>query len=106
MGFASAPAFELWLTAERAHLHASAESVLHEAAVASLAAGHGLAAVDYATRLLTLNPYDENSHVLLARALRAAGRSDAARRHVERTEEAFRRELGCSPAPPSAWTPS
>ena len=56
MDFPSCPSFDAWLINERRHLQAGCEAVLHEAAVAGLAAGaHGVAA-DHATRLVALDP--------------------------------------------------
>jgi DNA-binding SARP family transcriptional activator/Tfp pilus assembly protein PilF len=99
LSFGSAPAFELWLTGERARLGASSEAVLREAALASLARREIPTATGFATRLVALNPYDENAHVLLARCLGAKGDGQAAERHVEKATELFRRDLGVEPSP-------
>lgn len=97
--FNSEPGFDLWLTSERARLRAAAEAILHEATLATLARGRSGLALEYATRLVSLNPYDENTHVLLARALVDAGRIEEARRHVDKTIGMFRAELGIAPSP-------
>lgn len=97
--FDSEPAFDLWLTTQRVRLRAAAEAMLHEATLATLAGGQPGLALEYATHLVSLNPYDENSQVLLARALVDAGRVEEARRHVEKTARMFRAEFGNAPSP-------
>lgn len=97
--FDSEPAFDLWLTSERARLGAAAEAILHEATLATLARGQSGLALEYATRLVSLSPYDENAHVLFARALVDSGRVEEARRHVDKATGMFRAELGAAPSP-------
>ncbi|MDH4118255.1 MAG: SARP family transcriptional regulator [Acidimicrobiia bacterium] len=99
LSFGTAPAFDLWLTTERARLGAASEAMLREAAVANLAIqDHGRALV-FASRLVSMNPYDENGHVLVCRAMVASGDSEGAERHVDRTTELFEEELGVAPSP-------
>lgn len=94
--FDSAPAFELWLTGARRRIRATAASVLHEAALATLA--HDPSdAVAVAQRLIDVDPYDENHHVLLIRALTAAGRRGEAGEHAEECARFLKRELGVQP---------
>lgn len=97
--FPANPGFELWLASERRHLNGAAEAVLREAALASLARGAPEAAAKYAFRLVRLNPYDENHHVLLVRSLSILGDHEAAVRQVELCTDLFRRELGVEPSP-------
>lgn len=99
LSFGSAPAFELWLTGERARFGASSEAMLREATLASLARREIARATEFATRLVSLNPYDENAHVVLARCLGARGNAEAARQQVEKAAELFRSELGIDPSP-------
>jgi DNA-binding SARP family transcriptional activator len=99
MAFRSSPGFEMWLENERRHIAGTTAAVLHEAALALLARGDATAAAHHASLLVGLNPFEENSHVLLVRCLRAAGDSEAALRHVENCSELFVRELGASPSP-------
>jgi DNA-binding SARP family transcriptional activator len=98
LSFRSSPGFENWLENERRHLAGTTAGVLHEAALALLAAGEAAAARDHAARLVRLNPYDENAQVLLVRCLRAAGDPEAARRQVSACKELFWRELGVEPS--------
>jgi DNA-binding SARP family transcriptional activator len=90
-------AFEVWLATERRHLHATAESVLREAAFARLATGACVEATDLAARLVRQNPLDEDYQVLLVRCLAAAGDGVGAARQASACRELFRRELGVSP---------
>lgn len=94
----SAPSFELWLTNERARLSAASEAILHEATLATLAQRNHGDALEFATRLLSLNRYDENNHVLLARVLRSSGDVEAAERQVAEAVQLFRKELGVEPS--------
>lgn len=94
----SAPSFELWLTNERARIGAASEAILHEAALANLAQRNYIDALEYATRLVSLNRYNENSHVMLARALRLSGDIEGAERQVELAVRLFREELGVDPS--------
>ncbi|MDQ3990701.1 MAG: SARP family transcriptional regulator, partial [Actinomycetota bacterium] len=93
------PAFDLWLENERRHVAGLTEAVLHEAALASLARGAAEVAVDHASRLVALNPLDENAQVLLVRCLRAAGRPEDAARQVKAATKLLKEELGVGPSP-------
>ena len=99
MSFATAAAFESWLLVERRRLVGAMEGVLHESALARLAAGEPDAAIGLARRATSLNPLDENNQELLVRCLAAGGDRDAARAQAEACEELFRRELGYEPSP-------
>lgn len=95
----SAPGFDLWLISERARFAAAAEAILHEATVASLAQGKAEQALAHATRLVSLNQFDENAHALLARSLIAAGDRKGAEHRVQTAVRLFRKELGVEPSP-------
>jgi DNA-binding SARP family transcriptional activator len=99
MVFRSSPGFEIWLENERRFLAGTTAAVLHQGALALLARGDAAAAARHASVLVELNPFDENSHVLLVRCLRAAGDSEAAMRQVEACAELFNRELDADPSP-------
>ncbi|HSI91885.1 MAG TPA: bacterial transcriptional activator domain-containing protein [Jiangellaceae bacterium] len=99
MSFDASPAFQFWLDGERRHLMAASETVLQDAARARLAHGDPAAAVTDATRLVELNPLDENSHVLLILALRAAGAHDQAAEQARACRELLQRELGIDAGP-------
>lgn len=96
---AAGAAFELWLETERRLIDAASEAVLHEAALASLAAGDLDRAIDLATRLVNLSPYDENAQALLIRCLASAGDREGAAVRVRACTEQFRRDLGVEPTP-------
>jgi DNA-binding SARP family transcriptional activator len=99
LSFPSSPSFAVWLQAERRRMQATAQAVLHEAALARLAAGAATEAVDLAGRLLALDPLDESSQVLLVRCLSNAGQGVAAARQVAACRTLFQRELGVLPGP-------
>lgn len=94
--FDALPAFELWLTAERRRLGGLAAAVLREAALASVARDPERA-VGYGERLVALDPYDENHHVVLVRSLVAAGRHEEAVARVESCVGLFECELRQTP---------
>jgi DNA-binding SARP family transcriptional activator len=98
MSFSGCPGFEAWLLNERRHLQSASEAVLREAALARLVAGEEESAVDFAARLVALNPLDENYQELLIRSLAAGGDREAAARQLSACIELFRRELGVEPA--------
>lgn len=99
MSFDGSSAFETWLLVERRRLATASEALLHENALAHLAAGRSEAAVSEASRLVAMNPLDENYQTLLVRALAASGQREAALEQVARCERLFRRELGTPPSP-------
>lgn len=90
-------AFELWLDGERRRIEAATEAVLHEAASTMLARGEPDRAVEWAERLVGINPYEENYHALLIRALVVAGRTVEADARVEAATRLLREELGVEP---------
>jgi DNA-binding SARP family transcriptional activator len=95
----SAAGFESWLLAEQRRLMAASEEVLHEAAMASMSRGAFDDAIDYAVRLVTMTPADENHHALLIRLYRMTGDDAAARRQLTTCTELLARELGIEPGP-------
>jgi DNA-binding SARP family transcriptional activator len=96
--FGSSPAFEAWLLNERRRLVGAAEAALHDAALDRLAAGEAGPAVGLATRLISLNPYDENFQELLVRSYAEAGDREAANRQLASCVELFRTEYGREPS--------
>ena len=99
MSFDGCPGFETWLLVERRRLASSYEALLHEEALRHLGAGRYGPAVDAASRLVTLNPLDENYQALLVRSLTASGDRAAALDQVARCIALFEQELGTGPSP-------
>lgn len=89
--------FDRWLDGERRHLDGIRADVLREAALGRLSRGDPAGAVPLATRVLELDPYDENAAVLLVRALREAGDPRRAREVAEAVATRLRNELGTNP---------
>ena len=96
--FPSCPSFELWVEGERQRMVALAAGALREAAREEIASGRADQAVEHARRLVALQPWDENCHELLIRALAQSGDAPGARAHVEVVTEAFLDELGVAPS--------
>lgn len=95
---AAGPGFELWLAEERRRIRGLSASVLREAAHESLAAGAAGDAIDFARRLVDLEPLDENHHVLLVRCLARAGRRADAKAQAALSARILERELGLPPS--------
>lgn len=93
------PEFEAWLLAERRHIAASTEDVLHEACLALLARGDYGTALPLAVSLVGMNPYRESHQALLIRVYLIAGDADAAERQFDACARLFADELGVIPGP-------
>ena len=91
--------FDTWLLVERARLAACLDARLRRDALDGLARGDAGSALRLAGHLVARQALDEGAHVLLIRALVLSGNLEAARRHAERTEAEFLRELGELPSP-------
>lgn len=94
----SCPGFQLWLEGERRRVAGQAAAALRDAARAQVASDHADEGVLHARRLVGLEPWDENAHELLVRALAQAGHVEAARAHVDLVTELFLNELGTPPS--------
>jgi DNA-binding SARP family transcriptional activator len=92
-------AFEVWLETERRHLQALFEAVLREGALAKMASGQFVEAVDLASLLVQQNPLDEDYQVLLVRSLAVSGNGLGAARQAAACRTLFLRELGVQPGP-------
>ncbi len=92
------PAFDAWLLAERRRFTGLASGILREGVVRRLASGDGPGSIGLATRLVSLDEYDEEAQALLIRAHVAAGNGAEARRYQNATVERFHRELGIEPS--------
>jgi len=96
----NAPEFEMWILAQRARLRELALQALHMLVVHH--AGQGEAgratAIDYTTRLLTLEPWQEEAHRLMMRLLALSGRRSASLVQYERCRQILAEELGVEPA--------
>lgn len=98
MSLPACPGFELWLEGERRRVAGLAAAVLRDAARAEIASDRPGEAVPHARHLIELEPWDENAHELLVRALAQGGQVEAARAHVALVTRLFLEEMG---APPS-----
>lgn len=98
LAFPGCTGFELWLEGERQRVAGLAAAVLREAAREEIASGRPDEAVRHARRLASLEPWDENGHELLVRALARSGDVPGARAHVEVVTRSFLDELGEAPS--------
>lgn len=99
LAFPDSPGFELWLLNERRRLTGATAGLLQRAAVMCLAAGDPVGAVDFAERLVALDPLDEGHQALLIRSRVATGDVGGARQQLKACREVLRRELGVEPGP-------
>jgi DNA-binding SARP family transcriptional activator len=96
-----APEFEDWALAQRARLRELAMSALHRLAVHFTQqgdTGHA-AGIDYATRLLALEPWREAAHRDLMRLLAGSGQRGAALAQYETCRRVLAEELDVEPGP-------
>lgn len=93
------PEFELWLLAQRRRVAASAEAMVHEAALALLSRGEYDRAIPMAQSLVATNAYDESHQAVLIRAYAMAGDDEAARQQMSACTRLFAVELGVAPGP-------
>jgi len=94
-----APEFEIWVLAQRTRLRELALQALHILAVHHSAQGEAgwTAAIDYTSRLLSLEPWQEEAQRLMMRLLALTGRRSAALVQYERCRQILTEELGVEP---------
>jgi DNA-binding SARP family transcriptional activator len=95
-----APAFEQWASVQQMQLHDLAVRTFHTL-IAHYApqgsAGRALA-LNYGSRLLALEPWEESTHQLLMLLLAASGQPAAANKHFEVCRKILREESGAEPS--------
>lgn len=96
--FAGSDVFEDWASAERARLSGVAVIELERLARQT----GGKLGLQYARRLLSVEPMGEGSHRLMMELLAANGHRDLALRQYDLCSEMLRKELGVSPSPETA----
>lgn len=79
MVFAAEPAFETWLMFERSKLRSTTIGVLTEASASYLARRQPKLALEFASRLVTMDPYDEVGQELLIRCYARSGDKEGGR---------------------------
>lgn len=94
LDLSSAPAFDAWLQLQRHHLRAALEARLVAEAERRLDEGEHAEAADLALRAIELDPLAVAPNALLVEAYVTAAAHDAARHHVRRCTDLYRRELG------------
>jgi DNA-binding SARP family transcriptional activator len=95
------PAFETWITVQRAWLHDMAVTVLRRLLSAEVHAGRDDRAVHTSAKLLAVDPLQEEAHRALMRVYARQGRRTDALRQFRILADVLRRELG---VPPEAET--
>ncbi|WP_439671551.1 putative ATPase [Cupriavidus necator] len=96
---AAAPAFDHWLAIERERLRGVALAVMARLLAHHEQAGETERAIATATRLLALDPLQEDVHRTLIRLYERQGRQALALKQYRLCRAALQRELGVSPEP-------
>ncbi|MFQ6059295.1 MAG: tetratricopeptide repeat protein [Anaerolineae bacterium] len=91
------PAFEEWVMIERERLRQMALQALHSLAAHHAARGEYAAGIDYAIRLLTLDPWREEAHWQMMLLLALSGQHSAALVQYETCRRILADELGVEP---------
>jgi predicted ATPase/DNA-binding SARP family transcriptional activator len=94
-----APAFEEWLAALRERLRTQATQALHTLIEHHTTHGQYQAAIDFASRLLALEPWREEAHHQMMLLLARTGQRGAALAQYETCRRALAQELGVEPSP-------
>ncbi len=90
--------FDVWLSVERWRAESQVLGALHTATMQALSRRDGELASSLARELVSRAPLEEGGHVLLVKALVAAGNVEAAKERVAACEELFQAELGAKPS--------
>ena len=87
-----------WAVSMRTYYHTQFLKACDSAALALCEGGRYEQAVQICRRATILDPYNENSHLLLMRALSALGSQQAAIQHYSHVADMFMNQLGVSPS--------
>ncbi|MCI0475685.1 MAG: tetratricopeptide repeat protein [Anaerolineales bacterium] len=94
-----APAFEEWLLVERERLRALAVEALHRLVTYYIGWGEYADGLDYARRLLAMEPWREEAHRQMMRLLALSGQRGAALAQYETCRRVLAEELNAEPSP-------
>jgi DNA-binding SARP family transcriptional activator len=97
--FPECPEFDLWLGYQRRQIMGVYQAIVHEAALARLAADDAGGAIDLAARLVAVEPLEARSQELLIRCLARSGDRRRAEQQLLACEQLFERDLGMRPGP-------
>ncbi|MFC7245527.1 hypothetical protein ACFQO7_23880 [Catellatospora aurea] len=110
LSFDDSPAFDTWLSVERQRLVADCRALAHRRSVELLTAGQPQAAAVIAAQALENDRLNADLHAVLVSSLTRSGDHEAARAHLARCADLYRRELGvglpATVAAAAAWAPA
>jgi DNA-binding SARP family transcriptional activator len=92
-----APAFEEWVLVQRERLRQLALRLLHALSTHCIQHSHYLAGIEHANRLLTIEPWQEDSHRKLMQLLALSGQRSAAMAQYQVCRRILVEELGAEP---------
>lgn len=93
------PVFDEWLAGEREQLRQEAVSAYQQLVADGLEKGNHRQGIDYAHRLLTIEPTAEQTHRQLMRLYSASGYHSRALSQYQQLRQLLQRELGVEPMP-------
>ena len=97
--FSDSAAFEEWMLLKREHFRQRALAALHQLADLHEQQGQHAQAASLARRAIELEPWEEESHQQLMRALARSGRRGAALGQYEACRRLLSEQLGVEPSP-------
>lgn len=96
------PPYEEWLLGQQEALREEAVEALKTLVAAYLSRGEARFGIQYAKRLLAIDPLSEEAHRQLIRLYLVAGRRNSALAHYEHLRNLLNAELGVEPLPETA----
>ena len=96
------PPYEEWLLGQQEALREEAVEALKTLVAAYLSRGESRFGIQYAKRLLAIDPLSEEAHRQLIRLYLVAGRRNSALAHYEHLRNLLNAELGVEPLPETA----
>ncbi|MBY8872469.1 hypothetical protein K7640_11540 [Micromonospora sp. PLK6-60] len=94
LSFEDSPAFDTWLSVERQRLIADCRALAHRRSIELLTSGQPEQAAHIAVRALEGDRLNDELHAVLVTSLARSGDQAAARMHLARCADLYRRELG------------
>ncbi len=93
-----APGFEEWMLAQRARLRDLAMQAMSALVSESVACGDNARGIEYATRLIALDPWREETHRELMLVLARSGQRSVALQQYEVCKRELREQMGVEPS--------
>ena len=99
LAVSASPEFDSWIYVEQEALRGLLRRATSSFARWAFASGHSEDAVDPLGKLVSVEPYFEDGHILLIEAYESLGQNQAASVAYQRYQRVMRKELRCEPRP-------